>query len=416
MDLILGQNLVRPASIFLLSILMSTILILLNKSNWDVVLSWKFVVYVCTAVFSFLVATVFVDILKEKKVKMLRNKVPSSSIQERRAYPSKLLLFISFLVSILFIILKFRELGFSLELSNILKQAYATTVEHNGSQSFLLNQLLKVSTAIAYVSVFQILFNRYAINRIFKQHINYINVFLFVIVTIVSTDRNILLRFFIFTAVLWGLFFTHSFKNKFKYINLKMIRKSIPYISLIILVFFFAGRLKGYTSDLNRVIGLYAGSGLYNFNIFLTNFDGTVLKMGGATFNQLLSLLSVFGFVDYAGGSPFESFIIFKSSTGFIYASNIYSALKPFVEDFGYAGVVFYPAFLGMFYQNLYNWTQKKAYDFSWGIYSLLIYPLVYVGIAEQFFARLHLGLFYEIIWFTIFYFYSTRRVVFKIK
>ncbi|HFI0512071.1 TPA: O-antigen polymerase, partial [Streptococcus suis] len=159
---------------------------------------------------------------------------------------------------------------------------------------------------------------------------------------------------------------------------------------------------------------LYGGSGLYNFNILLNNSNGYQLKMGEETFKSVKVLLNtIFGTVSQETITFFDPQIAYKSSTGFVYISNIYSALRPFLIDFGYLGMILFPGFIGIFYESLYSIAMKHKYNFSWIIYSALIYSVVYFSISEQFFARIHLGSMYEIFWLIVFYQYVKSPIRF---
>ena len=65
---------------------------------------------------------------------------------------------------------------------------------------------------------------------------------------------------------------------------------------------------------------------------------------------------------------------------------------------------------MGILYELLFSNSKKKSYGFSWVLYCLLIYPIVFFPIAEQLFRRLHLGMLYEIGWVAIAYFFAFRR------
>ena len=82
----------------------------------------------------------------------------------------------------------------------------------------------------------------------------------------------------------------------------------------------------------------------------------------------------------------------------------IYTAFKPYVEDFGCFGMVIFPFVTGMFYEWLYLKAKRGRYNYSWIIYCALIYPIIFYPILEQLFRRFHLGFVYEIFWLTVVY------------
>ena len=83
----------------------------------------------------------------------------------------------------------------------------------------------------------------------------------------------------------------------------------------------------------------------------------------------------------------------------------VWHVVSDYLDDFGYFGMLIFPLIMGGFFEILYWFAKKNRFGFSWICYALLVYPLLYFTIAEQFFARLHLGIVYEIMWVLIFYY-----------
>lgn len=409
----LKNSFVAPSVILLLSFLMATTLILINNSNWDVVLYVKFLSYVFTAILSFIVSTHFIDFLLDGNYS--RDKLPKEL--NKIAKPS---IFMMIVVSVSFCIYAYiyiHRYGLSSNITQLLSKAYFTNVSTNGNlDGFIDTQMLKIITAIGYISFYQLLLARYVLRDKISQVINYYNILLFLITAILTTDRNILLRFFIYGCVLWIMFFSESKKNSLKYINVKIIGRSLVYGLIALASFYTLGKTKGYTSNIERVIGIYGGSGLYNFNLYLQSFNSPLL-WGKETFRALNALVNtLLGVSKVNSLSIFYTPIAFKSSTEFVYISNIYSSLRPFLQDFGFLGMIIFPFSLGTLFEIFYITTQKKKWGFSWIFYAYIIYPIAYFTIADQFFSRIHLGSVYEIFWLAFFYCYIQRIIHFNLK
>lgn len=406
------KSFVAPSVLLLLSFLMASLLIFINYFNWDVSLSPKFIFYVISAIISFVTCThltryIFINIRTGKIMTLQRYKEISSP-----KFSMEVILVVVFFI---YLLLYFRRVGFNLDFTTMLSSAYNENVSNSGNSGGVLEtQLLKMITGIVYISYYQFLLARYVVKSRYSIFTLVLNTTIFLLTAILSTDRNILLRFFIFSIVLWIMFYLDINKDYVKNINFKIIKRLIIFGSIVLFVFYFTGRLKGYVSDFNRSISLYGGSGLYNFNIFLNNFSDFQLKMGEETFKSIQVLSNtIFGTITHDSISFFDPQIAFKSSTGFVYISNIYSALRPFLIDFGYLGMILFPGFIGIFYESLYSIAMKHKYNFSWIIYSALIYPVVYFSVSEQFFARIHLGSMYEIFWLIVFYQYVKSPIRF---
>ncbi|HEM5966857.1 TPA: oligosaccharide repeat unit polymerase [Streptococcus suis] len=406
------KSFVAPSVLLLLSFLMASLLIFINYINWDVSLTPKFLLYVLTAIISFVSCTHFTHyILKDLR----SGKTMSLQRFTEISRPRWTMEFILIFVFLMYIVLYFRRVGFNIDLTAIMSSAYNENVSNSGnSGGFVETQLLKMITGIVYISFYQILLARYVVKSHSTKFILILNTTIFLLTAILSTDRNNLLRFFIFSIVLWIMFYFDSNKDYMKNINFKIFKRLILYGVIVLFVFYIAGRLKGYVSNFQRSISLYGGSGLYNFNILLNKSNGFQLKMGEETFKGVKVLLNtIFGTVSHETITFFDPQIAYKSSTGFVYISNIYSALRPFLLDFGYVGMILFPGIVGIFYETLYSVAIKNKYNFSWIIYSALIYSVVYFSISEQFFARFHLGSMYEIFWLIVFYQYVKSPIRF---
>ena len=408
------KSFVAPSVLLLLSFLMASLLIFINYNNWDVSLTPKFLLYVLTAIISFVSCTHFTHyILKDLR----SGKTMSIQRFTEISRPRWTMEFILIFVFLMYIVLYFRRVGFNIDLTAIMSSAYNENVSNSGnSGGFLETQLLKMITAIVYISFFQIFLARYVVKTQSTKFVFILNTAIFLLTAILSTDRNILIRFFIFSIVLWVMFYLDSNKDYMKNINFKIFKRLILFGVIVLFVFYIAGRLKGYVSNFQRSISLYGGSGLYNFNILLNNSNGYQLKMGEETFKSVKVLLNtIFGTVSQETITFFDPQIAYKSSTGFVYISNIYSALRPFLLDFGYVGMILFPGIVGIFYETLYSVAIKNKYNFSWILYAALIYSVVYFSISEQFFARFHLGSMYEIFWLIVFYQYIKLPIRFSI-
>ena len=90
--------------------------------------------------------------------------------------------------------------------------------------------------------------------------------------------------------------------------------------------------------------------------------------------------------------------------------------MRPFLMDFGYFGMIIFPAVLGIIFEFIFSISQRHKYDLIWVIYAASIYPIAYFTILDQFFARIHLGSVYEIFWLVVFYIYIQRNIKFRVK
>lgn len=412
-EVYIRKNLVAPSILLLLSFLLATVLIFVNRKEWDVVIYPIFLEYVFTAILFFILGGSFFRIISKQNFDKNRN---YSIIEDRlrlQSKPSGLIFLISTLCTLAYIYITLRGIGFSTNFTFMLSQIYKRSVENNGSNTFIANQLVKIVVAITNVIVFQFFLEKYVVKRGYSLYSYLIFLLPLGIVLIFSTDRNIFVRFLIYTFVLWVLFYMNTTLEK--RINFQVVKRAIIMAIVAMGLFYLLGILKNYTSNFQRVLGIYGGSGLYNFNLFISEFDFNQLLNGEKTFSAIQGIFSSLGLLDMdVNKTVFDVPITFRSSTGFVYISNIYSALRPYVEDFGLYGAIVIPFFVGMIYEFMFYLVLKSRFNFTWVLYALLIYPIIYFAIDEQFFKRLHLGTLYEIFWVIVFYYCSKRYIRLK--
>ena len=102
---------------------------------------------------------------------------------------------------------------------------------------------------------------------------------MFLIAVLVTTDRNILLRYAIYFACMYVFFFYEN--KRFKRMNAAILRRVALMVIIVVIAFFVMGLAKQYTSSFLDSISVYGGSGLYNFNLWLESTGG--VKTGGAS-------------------------------------------------------------------------------------------------------------------------------------
>ena len=198
----------------------------------------------------------------------------------------------------------------------------------------------------------------------------------------------------------------NAYKGREMIAGRRLIKKLCIIVGGAFGVLYIMGLSKQYTASFTDMISIYAGSGLYNFNLYLETFDASNLAGGSVTFSSLNNVLNAVGLMgdNYIPLAWNDDFINIYTSSGLWYSSNVYSALKPYVQDFGYLGVVIFPLFLGVLYETIYIFAKRVNYNLIWIIYATISYPLVYFSILEQFFKRLHMGSIYELFWIIVVY------------
>lgn len=408
-------NLISPRFLLCVALIASYCIVLFNYGNWDVHINGKFVLYVSTAVAAWILGGALVKMLMRKKAAIIAGgRLPLYAANIKYKYPVNVFMLLSVALTAVYVLKLLSDAGGG-SLAERLRSIYDNTVENGYTPGFIFNQMLEIAIAVAYVNTFRLF------QRIFSRHDKIsivkllIPIAMFLIAVLVTTDRNILLRYAIYLACLYALFFYEN--RRFKNMNAAILRRVAVMVIIVVIAFFVMGLAKQYKSSFFDSLSIYGGSGLYNFNLWLENTGSGSTGGGSETFGTFIrvvgNLLGRIGIkldISYVG--RFDEFITFQSPTGYVYRSNIYSALKPFVADLGYFGAIFFPFLLGMFYQWLYLRAKRYKYKFSWAIYCMLLYPIIFFPILEQLFNRFTLGFVYELAWLAIIYYsvYGGRR------
>ena len=405
------RDFISPTFLLLASFLMAFVLIALNFENWMIEINSVFVLIVFCAILAFVSASISLRVKKgvllintEKKHYYNSRRRPSKYKKVIDKYPTYLMIAISTILFVVFTFILIKEVGIGSGLTDTYRRIYESKFATEGGH-FAFHQVEKLLIAIGYINYFHlmnILF--FAKEKKLKQSLlTLIPIFLSLLCAVVSTDRNIILRFFIYFLVLWILYYQRGPRRKLKKSNQIILFSTFFILIIMVLSFYALGKMKQYTSNLERMVGIYAGSGLYNFNLYVKNFNGEY-TFGAATFKALINVLTVFGF-DGSGLPQEPGFITYRSLNDYVYSSNIYSGLQPFYQDFGVFGVILFVALMGLFFEFIYQKTYRYNYGVVWIGYSAFIYPLIFISIADQFYSRLHFGLVYEIFYlFLLFY------------
>lgn len=399
---IVAQSFNSPVSLILLSFIMSLSLIMANIENWQVHLHKDFPIYILTAVTSFAAGCFLIKVISEKRQ---TGTVPENNIADTQGLSGagSLIVFVA-LPGVCTVIYLLLSLGIGVgDNANILRNIYEYSVAN--SSNFILHQMREIIVAAAEVDMIYIFSSRYY-NKIKISITALVPLACYAICTLLSTDRNIFLRFIIYSLSLWIFYLRGTSEKSIKAVNRQIVGRASAVVAAAVGSFYLLGKIKSYTSDFERMIGIYGGSGLYNFNLFIDRFKDYDPEYGKETFSQLFSTLRTLGINigGYTQNTIGREMIVFRSANGYTYASNIYSAMMPYVTDFGLAGVIVFPFAMGCILSILYETGIKKQSSYLWGVYSMLVYAAVYFSIVEQFFYRLHLGLFYELFWFTAVY------------
>lgn len=405
------RNLLAPWFLLCLSFLSAYVIVLLNLKNWEVQMNGRFLLYVCTALLSFGFSSLFI---KQKFLTGAKTITSAKDIiieRERSKYPATAMLVVSTVCACVYMYKLLSSVSSDLSFTAKIRAIYNNVVADNYSPGFIYNQMLEIVVAIGYLSVYRFYFKIFTPNDKISIVKLLIPIILLVAVVMTSSDRNKFIRFAFYSITLLLLFFMSVHKEKTT--NIKIIGIAAVMLGIAACTFFLLGVAKQNKSNFFKTLSIYSASGVYDFNVWIANYSGEKLY-GQATFlntiDSIGSILESFGIKLDGVMSRFDEFISFTSSNGYGYSSNIYTGLKPYVEDFGYFGVILFPFVIGIIFHWLFAKVTSKKIGGYWVIYCMLIYGVIYTIISEQFFRRFHLGFVYEFFWLAFLYLVCFKR------
>lgn len=397
------KNFAAPWFLLCLSIWASFSIVVLNIINWDIKnkgYNGKTTVCFLAVLISFFIGSFIGKLILQRKSKdILKTLSYNMTERSKRNYPYNIFAILSIILLIFYFIFNLTAIDFH-SLSSF-EKSLRTLYDTKKQGNFLRTQIFEIIIAIAYINLHRYMVEKYLLLQKPNKKI-IIPIIVFLIYSLFSTDRNTLLRYIIFGLAIFVM--SYNWENITNKKNFKLIINVGLLIIVSAIVFWGYGRLKNYTSNFERAVGIYAGSGLYGFNLWLNDFNNQFTN-GNYTFSSIQRTLYAFGIGSGTNVARHLELISYASPNGYVFATNIYSALRTYYQDFGIIGLIIFPFLTGFTYEILYQISINKKFGFWWLFYVAHIYPIVYYPIAEQFFLRFHLGLVYEIFWLCFFYY-----------
>ena len=211
--------------------------------------------------------------------------------------------------------------------------------------------------------------------------LSFIIVVAFLVQTVLSTNRSIMIYFFIYLLVLWTLVEYH-FKRNFIQFYLSFIRKSFFAFSVLAMFFYFSGFLTNKTQgiDFYTIFIGYTGLQLFAFSEFvLSECNGMCASTSHETF------ISIQGFLIEIGILETFSKVNLPTVNIDVYATNVYTAFRRTISDYGYFFHFVFYSILGGAYGILYGLVKKRPSLFIVSLYSFLMFPLFFSAWEEKF-------------------------------
>ena len=387
-------DVLSPSLLVCLMFILSTTILIFYNSAWDVNLSYKTILYIILAILSLYIGEIFTKKISFKKKNNLKEEQKLPEIKINKWITLILLIYI-IVVSILFY----------KDLIRILSESSYAKTEEAKKYSFLMqvrwakiidgltnNRIIMVAYQIGLAAgriyTFKIIYNLIFYKKWSKNIFEYGIVIAMLASTFLTTGRTEMLNFIAFIIILSLLLYGKKSDWKAK-ISFKSYFKIIIAFLFALLLFYLGGLLTEKSLNYDNFfdnLANYTASSIYALNEYIEHplsFPTQSSLFGVNTFSGLYRFIGKFTYVPEIK-VQYEYIQCGKTLT------NIYTALRRYIQDFGVFGMTIVMFFEGMFFENLLKKCKNRKFSFLGIIYTAYCYyPLLFMGIEERFFMDL---------------------------
>lgn len=392
-----GKDILAPSVLTCAVFIISVLFAIININYWGINYSFKTFIIMLVGILSFVIPGYFFY----KKNNKIENSTKEFFLKKHIIKPDKKIVFLLLVIDILTTFFYIKEVyrisiigGNDMGLFGMASyyRYYVAGSNEAEKLSVLMNQFLKLSNALGFVSIFILSYNS-QIERNFKRdRALIVFVFIALIQNILGGGRG---------YMLWGAgmaFAVSYISNMSKYdwkkkINFKYIKNGLKIFAVILLIFYalkYFVRLGNSVNSFFDYISYYVGGSIENFNLYIKDPpSNSHLVFGQETFMGIYATLDRFNIINISNVYLNNSNLEYRFSNNGIGLGNVYGAIRRYYNDFGIIGVGILQFLCSMFYNTFYVKIKKnKVKDFKWGIlfYSYLLYHIFEMAIDDQFY------------------------------
>jgi len=385
-----SKEIISPTIILSSGYLISVLVAILNINNWgDIRYNTLFIILI--SIITFFIGELFGSEVSKKVSKNYNNtETKQIFIISRKQI---------FVISIFMIYIAYIYFRYTYNLSklggnpggifNML--SYARLVDASDSEfekiGFVLKYGLYFSRAYTYFVLYCIIHNYFTCGSKKIPRYQVVPIIIYIVQSILSTGRTQIMYIIIYTFMLSVIHMKikNNWSNKNDY---KIFKRAIVVIVLILGMFWIIdmtlrGSIYGTSRDLLSTLSKYISSSLIAFDYFVNNLVVTE-SFGKETLYNFCSLLNRFGF-DF---KIYSSALEFTTFSGV--STNIYTALRRYIHDFGILGMLLIQFMQGFIYAYYFNSIKyKRRIGKRLLFYCMLIYPVFFSFIEERFFTNI---------------------------
>lgn len=373
-------DIISPWVISVAMFFLSTLVAAMNAKRWGMDISLGCIFVIIGALLAFGLGEKTVDKVFEKYPTDSNKRLANWSIE----VPVLLTCIISALMLVGFLIVFKRAYEISLEggnhggLKTMFKYVRAVMVTPGNHMGRFCNHITILSQAISYIYVW-ILMNQ-IIGRSFKlKHVVYIiPIVIYLFMAAMGAGRNFLIQILAFILVA-SMFLTHGDRPWNLRDAIKVAILAACVIGIYLIFFLFLGYLKnGAQVRIYDILSKYIGSSIINLDEYINRQKVESIYIGEETLYGIYSVIRKFG-VDL----PERVYHLEQSAI-----TNVYTALRRYISDYGYMGLFIIQVYIGSFYSIFYNIVKRQKNGILLILYGWLMQPLAVQAIEETLMVR----------------------------
>lgn len=242
--------------------------------------------------------------------------------------------------------------------------------------------LMSLAHVLLYVVIYNLIFHR----EIIRSALPVLTIVFYLITSTMTGGRTDILHFFAYSIVIFVLLYYQKYGISHAVNKRLMIMVLVPGCGAVLL-FFLSGTMTGKTIEYDSLIDNFANyfsSSIYALNEYIREperFAPETDSFGIHCFFGIYTVLRKLGLQIPEPIVPLEFITCGK------YETNIYTALRRYLQDFGMAGLALIMAGLGALYKGLFRLISiVRCSDLMIILVSMICYPLFFMSIEERFF------------------------------
>lgn len=388
------RDIFSPSAIICESYLLAVCCAIVNIKVWNIDLNSQTVFLILLGIFVFVAVSLFiVHTTIKKKEPNKRGKIKFIRVNK---FNYKILVFIQILTVIIYFIYVVKAVGglssftnFS-NLMNYYRENTAYGELETGIPTYV-NQLVKISKILGYISTYIIIRNTLIAKRKKEEkkekNILYIiSIFSFVVLSLLSGGRFGLISYVLGVLVMWMTLKDRIYEIKTS-ISLRQVLKIICFILVVMIIF---SNLRGWVGRKNddnfiQYISSYFGGSIQLFDMFLNSPIPKSEIFGKETFYGINRTLAQLGIIE-----PYKMHLEFRESNGIV-IGNVYTSFRNFYYDFGTYGIVILQIVMAIFWSIYYKKIKKEKnvckFDYPLIIYCMFIDKLFLHSYRDTFYS-----------------------------